>query len=143
MPAPWRLRKGWPTTWNNASVHEVLNIPCVARISDACLHPRYGARPLPGAHAVKCRFCAIKKTHINSPFWLLRRLKLQLLYPNLLALCFLIFTSTLFPFFFYIFETYFHLINKFLSTSLKSSNLLNGENTKMRMVLGFKELRAH
>ena len=37
------------------------------------------------ARTVKCRFCAIKKTHINSPFWLLRRLKLQLLYPNLLA----------------------------------------------------------
>lgn len=85
MPASWRLRKGWPTTWNNARVHEVLNIPCVARISDACLHPRYGARPLPRARTVKCRFCAIKKTHINSPFWLLRRLKLQLLYPNLLA----------------------------------------------------------
>ena len=49
MLAPWRLRKGWPTTRNNASVHEVLNIPCVARISDACLHPRYGTKPPPGA----------------------------------------------------------------------------------------------
>lgn len=74
LPAPWRLRKGWPTTWNNASVHEVLNIPCMACLSDGCLHPRCDARPPPGARAVKCRFYAIKKTHIDSWFWLWRLL---------------------------------------------------------------------
>lgn len=66
LPAPWRLHKAWPQTWNNVSVYEMLNIPSTACVSDARLRShRSGARPAPQP-SVKCRFCATKMTHINN-----------------------------------------------------------------------------
>lgn len=65
----------------NVSMYEVLNIPPVACISDACLlSHRSGARPL-----IKCRFCATMKTQ-QQPNLALEPFENKTCIPSLLFL---------------------------------------------------------